>query len=82
MHNRKRILALPAVFLPHNETITQISYKILCNLDYEIDVVSFKSSSDEYFEEYIKKDKKFKKMNIYYIDVDWKRLDINSKNYN
>ena len=82
MHNRKRILVLPAVFLPHNETITQISYKILCNLDYEIDVVSFKSSSDEYFEEYIKKDKKFKKMNIYYIDVDWKRLDINSKNYN
>ena len=81
-NSKKRILALTGVFLPHNETITQISYKILCNLDYDIDVVAFKSKSDKYFESYISKDKKFNKFHIHYIDVDWKDLDINSRNYN
>ncbi|MBR2997847.1 MAG: hypothetical protein IKF37_02085 [Bacilli bacterium] len=81
MH-KKRILALPGVFLPHNETITQITYKILCNLDYEIDVLAFKALPDRYFEDYIKNDKKFKKFNINYIDIDWKKLDFNSKNPN
>lgn len=79
---KKRILALTGVFLPHNETITQISYKILCNLDYEIDVVCFKSSSDEYFEEFLKKDEKFKKFNIHYVNVEYSKVDINSHNFN
>ena len=81
MH-KKRILALPGVFLPHNETITQITYKILCNLNYEIDVLAFNATSDKYFESYIKKDKKFNKFHINYIDIDWKKLDFNSKNPN
>ena len=81
MH-KKRILALPGVFLPHNETITQISYKILCNLNYEIDVLAFNATSDKYFESYIKKDKRFNKFHINYIDIDWKKLDFNSKNPN
>ena len=77
-----RILALSGTFLPHNETITQISYKMLCNLDYDIDVVSFRATPDKSFEEYIKKDPKFSKIHIHYIDVDLKALDINSHNFN
>ena len=80
--NKKRILALPGVFLPHNETVTQISYKILCNLDYEIDVVTFKATSDPTFEKLVKKDPKFNKIHLHYVDVDWKELDINSHNFN
>lgn len=80
--NNKRILAMTGVFLPHNETVTQISYKILCNLDYDIDVVAFKGTIDDSFEKLIKNDRKFKKFHIHYIDVDWKSLDINSHNCN
>ena len=80
--NKERILALPGVFLPHNETITQIAYKILCNLDYEIDILVFKAQKDKYFVDYLKKDSKFKKMHIHYIDIDWKELNINSNNFN
>lgn len=68
--------------MPHNETITQMSYKILCNLNYEIDVVAFKSSVDSSFEKLMKEDPKFNKIHIHYIDVDWKELDVNSHNFN
>lgn len=81
-NDKKRLLVMPGIFFPHNETITQISYKLLCNLDYEMDIIAFKSTEDSFFKEYIKKDSKSKKMHIHYIDIDWKKLDINSHNFN
>ena len=68
--------------MPHNETVTQISYKILCNLDYEIDVIAFKSSEDDYFSDFVKKDKKMKKISVHYINYDWEELKLSAKNLN
>ena len=80
--DKKRILVIPGPFMPHNETITQLSYRMLCNIDCEIDVVAFKAKNDEYFNDYVKNDEKFKKFNIEYVGFDWKQLDISSKNMN
>ena len=79
---KKRMLVLPGFFLPHNDTITQISYRILCNLDYEIDVLTFLPSVDNFFAKITKADKKIKKFNFYYLNYKWKDLEITPNNCN
>ena len=79
---KKSLLAITGVFMPHNDTITQITYKHLCNLDYDIDVVSFKSEKDLSMEKILSSDKKFKKFHIHYLNRDWKKVYVSKSNFN
>lgn len=79
---KKSLLAITGVFMPHNDTITQITYKHLCDLNYDIDVVTFKSKKDESMEKILLKDKKFKKFNFHYINEDWQKVYVSKTNFN
>lgn len=79
---KKSLLALTGVFMPHNETITQITYKHLCNLDYDIDVVAFSSEKDQSMENILLKDKNYKKFNFNYLKEDWKNVYVSKTNFN
>lgn len=76
---KKNLLAITGVFFPHNETITHISYKHLCNLDYYIDVISFKGSEDKTVKQHLTNKKN---ININYVNCDWKKVYIGKKNIN
>jgi len=78
----KKILALPGVFLPHNETITLIVYKHLRNLNAYIDVLTYSAEADESLIKQLEKDEKYKKFNINTINFDWKDLFIKKGNKN
>lgn len=79
---KESLLALTGVFMPHNETITQITYKHLCNLDYDIDVVAFKAKKDISMEKILTNDKNYKKFNVNYLDEDWKNVYVSKTNFN
>lgn len=79
---KESLLALTGVFMPHNETITQITYKHLCNLDYKVDVVAFKSKKDISMEKILSKDKNYKKFNVHYLNEDWKNVYVSKTNFN
>ena len=63
---KKKLLALPGVFLPYNETIAILSYKHLRTLDYDIDVVAMHTPDDEGLLENLSYDPMYKKFNVMY----------------
>ena len=79
---KKRLLAITGVFMPYNDTITQITYKHLCNLDYNIDVVAFTSKKDESIINELEKDENYKKFNMKYINKDFDSVNFSKKNLN
>ena len=76
---KKNLLAITGIFFPHNETITHITFKHLCNLNYNIDVISFKGSIDKTIKKHLNNNKNIV---INYIDFDWKKIFINKQNLN
>ena len=76
---KKNLLAITGVFFPHNETITQISFKHLCQLDYNIDVISFKGDEDKTFNNYLNNKKN---INVKYVNYNWRNIYISKKNLN
>ena len=62
----KRLLALPGVFLPYNDTITILSYKHLRTLDYDMDVLAMHTKNDDSMFEDLTQDSMYKKFSISY----------------
>lgn len=76
---KKNLLAITGTFFPHNETITHISFKHLCELDYNIDVVSFKGDEDKTIKKHING---CENINVKYVNFDFRKIYIKIRNKN
>ena len=65
VNSEKEFIRYNWCVFPHNETITQISFKHLCQLDYNIDVISFKGDEDKTFNNYLNNNKN---INVKYVN--------------
>ena len=78
----KKLLAITGPFVPHNETVTLLSYKHLRELDVDVTVVALEGKEDETIKKELEDDVKFSKFNIKYSNCDWHKLSINKQNLN
>ena len=63
---KDKMFIVPGPFVPHNDTITLLTYKRLRNLDLDMDVFAFKGKDDKGLLKELEKDENFKKFNIKY----------------
>ena len=69
---KDRMFVVPGTFVPHNDTVTLLSYKRLRNLDLDFDVFTMKAKEDQSLISELNKDPNFKKFNIKYsVDSEW-----------
>lgn len=69
---KNKMFVVPGTFVPHNDTVTLLSYKRLRNLDLDFDVFSMKAKEDESLKKELSKDPNFSKFNIKYsIESEW-----------
>ena len=63
---RNKLLAIPGVFVPTNDTVTLISYKHLRQAPYDIDVLALSGYVDDTLQNELSNDKYFNKFHIEY----------------
>lgn len=63
---KDKMFIVPGPFVPHNDTITLLTYKRLRNLDLDMDVFAFKGKDDKGLLKELERDDNFKKFNIKY----------------
>lgn len=64
---KSKVLVIPGAFVPHNDTVTLLSYKHLRNINADFDVVALKGTEDKGLKTSIENDNKMSKFTIEYV---------------